>query len=120
MNYSPIDSSELSNNLAPINASKPKVQPTGVTHASKPQNKFVTFLNTGSATLLMTSMGFSIGFTFRDFIKEFIESVVNTIIYFVSKKNMGLNDFNMFNLIKSFIVLILIVIINYYVYKIIA
>lgn len=123
MNYSPIDSSDLSNlpttNLSTI----PTPTPTPIAPVKKQVKKpsgivtIKSFLNENKGTLLMAAMGLSIGFAFKDFVKEFIESIINSIVYVVTKKSMGSLHFNAFKVFNSFISLLLIIIIDYYIYK---
>ena len=160
MNYSPIDSSDLSTytisedsssnatfnstpstmttsmtpNMPTMTSSMPTNTPsnppntstaqtslsTSLGLTSKKPNAIKTFLNDNKGTLLMAAMGLSIGFAFKDFVKEFIDTVINSIVYISTKKSIGGSlHFNAFKLFNSFISLILVIIIDYYIYKLI-
>lgn len=133
MNYSSIDSND-SMQFGPTQSSPQQISPsqntqqpsqspqpisTALSLPTKP-NAIKSFLNENKGTLLMAAMGLSIGFAFKDFVKEFIESIINSIVYVVTKKSMGGTlHFNAFKLFNSFISLILVITMDYYIYKLI-
>jgi hypothetical protein len=95
-----------------------KTQPTTIPKNKK--NVFVAFLNDNKGTLIMAAMGLSIGFAFKDFIKECAEYIIGIFIYLFNKvKKTGKPVFNVniFKVFNSFLSLLLIIIFDYYIYK---
>jgi len=122
MQFDPAQSSPQQISSSQTTLQSPQPTPTTSSLSTKPVsskvNSIKSFLNDNKGTLIMAAMGLSIGYALKDFCKEFIETIINSIVYLVTRKTIGgtlhLNIFKVFN---SFISLIMIVALDYYIYR---